>query len=192
MAKEVSFQGMFTIGVLLILASVFTTMLVLNQTPYPSVSGLATGIAKVNVTGIVAISLPVNSANFGDISPGSSDNTTDDSPPPFIVQNDGTVKVDVTIARDNESTPLFNGTGGGDNSTSFQFKVDDNETDSINKEKSIINWTNVPGTTPLTFIGELKYQDNHDSARVDLLINVPADEPPGLKNETLIFIAVQS
>ncbi len=193
MAKEVSFRALFILAFALITISVFSTTLILNHTSPSSITGRVSGIAQVNVTSMVMISLPVNFVNFGQIGPGSSDDTEDDDPAPFLVQNDGTVIINITIERDNSSTPLFEGTGGGDNTTSFQFKADQSsEHNGFVPGQSQMTWANVPGTTPVLVIGSLKYADAHDSAEIDLKIDVPADEPPGLKSETINFIATQS
>lgn len=160
----------------------------------PVATGAATGIAKVDVTGLVAISLPTNTVDFGTVYQGATDNTTDNSPGPLEIQNDGGVDVNVSIARDSSSTPLFSGTGGGDNTPSFRFKIDNStEPNSFNWGTSTTSWTNVPGVSGINnVLNELKYQDSSDTAEVDLLIAVPLDEPVGLKNETLVFTAIQS
>jgi hypothetical protein len=154
-------------------------------------TGLATGIAKVNVSAVVAISLPVSTVDFGDVYQGYAKNTTTNSPAPLTVQNDGGVLVNVSIARDASSSPLFSGTGGGDNTASFQFKADNStEAGSFNYALSTTTWTNVPGPIGLgDIIAYLNYSDTNDLAEVDLLISVPSDEPIGSKNETLVFTA---
>ncbi|MBR9692169.1 hypothetical protein GOV06_05290 [Candidatus Woesearchaeota archaeon] len=195
MAKEVSVRTFLVLSILFVLISVSATVLFLTewQKELTSITGAVSGVAQVEVICLVAISLPVNSVNFGAVPQGYVDDTSDDNPMPMVVQNDGGIRVDVTIARDASSSPMFNGTGGGDNSSSFQFKIDNtNETNSFNYSASLTNWTNVPGTSPLTAIYGLKYSDEHDSAEVDLLIDVPNNEPIGKKNETLNFIAAPS
>jgi len=190
---EMSNKTLAVLVILAIVISVGSTMMVLDKIKIAT-TGAATGVAKVNVTGVVAISLPVNTVDFGSIFQGYSDNTTDNNPAPLKVQNDGGVNVNVSIARDGSSAALFSGTGGGDNTASFQFKIDQTtETGSFNYTESTTTWTNVPGTTALdSVIAMLDYHDSTDSAEVDLLINVPSDETPGAKNETLVFTAEQS
>jgi len=159
-----------------------------------SITGNVTGMATVNVTSIVMISLQVNSVDFGTVSQGSTKDTATNSPPPFLLKNDGTVNVDVTINRDPSSTPLFSGTGAGDNTTSFQFKADFpvNQTNPFDYGSSLTNWTNVPGVTPLGFIRNLGHQVGGNLAEVDLRINVPSDESPGSKTELIDFIGTQT
>ena len=86
-----------------------------------SITGNAIGITSVNILSRLEITLVTNSVNFGNVTAGSSKNTTTNDPLPFLLRNDGSVKVNVTIARHPNSTALFNGTGAGDNTTSFQF-----------------------------------------------------------------------
>ena len=167
------------------------TYLILDKVEVESPVGAVTGVAKVNVTAVVAISLPTSVVDFGDVFQGATKNTTIDSPPPLTIQNDGGVKVNVSIARDSASSALFSGIGGGDNTSSFQFKFAIGaEVGSFNTVTSTTTFTNVPGVTPLANqLNELNFDDSKDIAEVDLLINVPSDEPPGQKNTTLVFTA---
>ncbi len=158
-----------------------------------NITGFVTGTAQVEVQGEAVVSLPTSSINFGQVETGATNDTTNDSPPPFVIQNDGNVICNVTIERDPSTTPLFNGTGGGDNTESFQYKADNtSEADSFNWGASSTTWTNVPGTTSQEFLKELNHQRPRDSAEVDLRINVPGDEPPGIKTESLIFTAYEA
>lgn len=173
----------FSLVVTLIESGVFTGL--------TGITGGATGVAKVTVLCFVALSLPQSVVDFGGVFPGVTDNTTDDSPAPLLLQNDGGARVNVTIERDSSSFPLFSGTGGGDNTTSFQFKADQsNESGSFDMSQSVMVFTPVPGTTPVLAIARLNFSDAHDSAEVDLLIAVPFDEPPGEKQEALNLIAL--
>lgn len=156
------------------------------------ITGAVTGIASVQVAEIVSITLTVNNVDFGVVYPGTTKDTTDNTPPPFIIENTGNTKVNVTIARDSNSSSLFQGTGGGDNTDSFQFKPGIVEEDSYDTACSPSNWTNMPGTNPSIAICGLRKVENHDSAKIDLKINVPEDESIGAKSETINFIAYQS
>jgi|GEM_PF-2942117 len=178
------------IGSLVVL--LFLAFFIFFTENYNFLTGGVTGIAKVEVECIMMISLPVSSVDFGKVVQGAIDDTDDNSPMPMLIQNDGQIRVDVSLARDNDSTPLFSGTGGGDNTTSFQFKIDQNESNSFNFSASLTNWTNVPGTGGINAIYGLKYSDSNDAAEIDLKIQVPSDEPAGTKNETLLFIASAS
>lgn len=154
------------------------------------VTGAPTGVASVSVQEAVQISLVANSVNFGNVTVGESKNTTSNSPPPFLLRNDGAVRVNVSIERETSSSQMFSGTGGGDNTASFQFRpAVAGEGVSADPSCSLLNWTNVPGRTPLVFLCKFNYADTNDEAEVELLINVPADEPSGYKAESLVFTA---
>jgi len=190
---ELSNKALAILVVVAIVVSVIGTVTIVTKVK-PTATGAATGIAKVSVTGVVAISLPTNTVDFGSVYQGATKNTTTNNPSPLTVQNDGGVNVNVSIARDTGSSALFSGTGGGDNTASFQFKIDNStEPNSYDYPASTTTWTNVPGTAGINnVLNTLKYNDVSDTAEVDLLITVPIDEPVGAKNETLVFTAVQS
>lgn len=176
----------------------FSTMTIFKEDlmfkqPFISITGNIIGTANVTIVSVVEITLVRNSVNFGNIAAGSTKNTTTNDPLPFLLRNDGSVKVNVTIARYVNSTALFNGTGGGDNTTSFQFEAAvAGEGVSANPACSIINWANVPGINPLIVLCEFNYADNNDEAEIELLIRPPADEPSGAKSESLVFIASEA
>jgi hypothetical protein len=44
----------------------------------------------------------------------------------------------------------------------------------------------------VTIISALNYSDVNDAARIDLLVTVPPDEPPGQKSVQLTFYGIQS
>ncbi len=164
-----------------------------ENTSISLITGAPVGTTTVEVQPSVYVTLPVSSVNFGNVSAGSTKNTTSNSPPPFVIRNDGTVLVNVSIARDNSSSTLFSGTGGGDNSGSFQFKAAvAGEGVSANPSCSISQWTNVPGTSSLVVLCEFNYIDTNDEAEIDLLIAVPIDESAGSKQESLVFTATAS
>lgn len=164
-----------------------------NESGIRMVTGAATGTATVVIQAAVEISLPVDAVNFGNMTTGESKNTTTNNPLPFLLRNDGTVLVNVSIARDNSSAALFSGTGGGDNSTSFRFKpAVAGEGVSADPSCSKINWTNVPGANPLDFLCKFNFVDTNDEAEVELMANVPVDEPSGSKSESLVFIATEA
>jgi len=191
---EISNQALAILLIVAIVATVGETLFLVSRIQIPlETTGAATGITKVNVSSAVIISLPVSTVDFGTLFQGDSKNTTTGSPGPLIVQNDGTVSVNVSIARDAASSPLFSGSGGGDNTATFQFEVaNSTEPGSFNWAGSKTTWNNVPGTSAVSAIAQLNYSDATDSAAIELLVKVPMDEPTGQKNETLVFTAQQA
>jgi len=171
--------------------SIFKENLIISQS-FLTITGNPVGIASVEVLGIASIILTTNSVSFGTINAGGINNTLNNNPYPFVIENDGNVNVNVTISREPTSNPLFNGTGGGDNSSSFQYMPGIEEPNSYNLLCSPSNWTNVPGAIPLIAVCNLKHQNPKDTAQIELKINVPLDEPPGIKSESLIFVASQA
>ena len=65
--------------------------------PSTGITGAATGTTQVNVGQVAAISLIVQTVDFGTMVVNENNNTVDDSPFPFTVQNDGNLDVNVTI-----------------------------------------------------------------------------------------------
>jgi hypothetical protein len=181
------------IAALILLVFVIGEGIIILAENYNFFTGEATGVAKVEVECMAMISLPANSVDFGKVLQGTVDDTTDNNPSPLIIRNDGQIRVDISISRDSSSGPLFGGTNGGDNSSSFQFKADRyGGINSFNWSSSKTNWTNIPGTDSINALTGLKYTDLNDSAEIDLKIQVPNDEPAGVKNETLLFTASAS
>ena len=194
--KEVQSNTLMVLLVLAIIVSAAGTIVLLGKTARLGVgTGGVTGVARVNVTAAVAISLPVNVVDFGNQFQGNTDNTTDDSPAPLIIRNDGSVRVNVSISRQSGSSILFSGTGSGDNTETFQFKFAfGSEGTTFDFASSVTDFRNVtaPGSPIDDALAKLNFTDVGDEAEVDLLIRVPADESSGVKNTTLEFIAEQS
>jgi hypothetical protein len=185
---DISNKTLAALVVVAIVASLGSTFVLLNKTGVAS-TGQITGEAKVNVTAVVAISLPVNTVDFGTVYQGFNRSTDGGSPAPLVLQNDGGVNVNVSAS----GTALFGGTGGGDNTASFQYKArDDSEPGSFTTGASVTTYVNVATTARNNFIANLKYGDATDSSYVDLKISVPYDETVGQKTSTLTFIATQA
>ncbi len=136
------------------------------------------------VFSLQAIQLVTDTINFRDIQPGESNDTTDNSPPPLILENSGNINVNVTV---NASSSPFEKASLG--TRYFQAKAGNYEAGSINLTTSRTTWLNLT-TTPTSFIKELKWQDSSDSARIDIKIEVPLGEPIGQK-ETNITLEVE-
>lgn len=156
------------------------------------ITGAVTGVASVQVAGITSIILTTNNVNFGLVDPGGFYDTLDDFPFPFVIENTGNVPLNISIGRSENSTALFSGSGGGDNTLSFQFMPGIAENNAYDTVCSPSNWTNIPGTDPILAVCKLKHQNAKDSVQIELRIAVPLDEPVGTKSETLNFIGYQA
>ena len=137
---------------------------------------------KINISSVVTISLPVDNINFGSLLPDNSTNTTTDSPPPLLLQNDGNCMLNITL----NATDLWNSIPG--NSSYFQFKIDNNSAEnySFNWGLSNTSWAQVFNNSQMVIV-EINWSDTTDSAEIDFLVTVPNQEPPGNKSSVIYF-----
>jgi hypothetical protein len=85
------------------------------------------------------------------------------------------------------STPLWN-TQSIDSSY-YQFKVDSSgESGAFKWLSSIVDWFNMPLTGEVVAIDSLNYTDSKDSAEVDIGLELPPNENPGVKGAVITFI----
>jgi len=136
-----------------------------------------------NVTAEVSIILSVSDLNFGSMGPGDVNDTSNVGLNPFVLENDGNVGVNVSL----NSSALWTEASG--DSSYYRFKVDNvsGEEGSFDWVSSVTNWLNVPITGNVVGIAGLNYSDSGDSAEVDIFLEVPANENPGVKSATIIF-----
>lgn len=64
------------------------------------VTGKAAGEVQAFNDCVVSFVLDPDTVNFGNVTQGESDNTVDDNPAPFLVNNTGTVALNVSISED--------------------------------------------------------------------------------------------
>ncbi|MBU0962847.1 MAG: hypothetical protein KKD48_02995 [Nanoarchaeota archaeon] len=182
------------IGGLIIVAmliSIGSTALVLSEIEsVPIITGRATstpqGITNVTVGATTYITLPVAFIDFGSLYNNEINDTTDNSPAPFQLQNDGTVNVNVTI----KGTNIFSGTGAANPSSYYQFACGAGEI--ACPTGSVVSFTNMPNSTSSTIaVAQLPYVDSGDQVEMDIKVTVPADESAGAKTSTVTFTATQ-
>ena len=137
----------------------------------------------LNVTAEIDVNLSVNEINFGSLDLGEIENTSDDNPGPFVLDNDGNVVTNISL----NSSAIWN-TESSDSSY-YQFKVDNvtGEEGAFDWLLSIVSWFNMPITGEVVAVGELNYSDGKDSVETDIRLEVPPAEAPGVKNATIIF-----
>ncbi|MEM4259938.1 MAG: VCBS repeat-containing protein, partial [Candidatus Woesearchaeota archaeon] len=134
----------------------------------------------VKSTDIILINSTIN---FGILDNSVIDDTTDNNPYPFILRNNGNSEANITINATQElfiTQPL--------NTSYFQFLVNYSEPNSFDYANSQTTWFNIPNFV-YKIIALFNHTDSNDEARIDILINVPSNEPPGDKNTTIIFEA---
>jgi len=140
----------------------------------------------INISALIEISLPNSSVEFGQINFQGSNDTTDDSPSPFVIQNDGNSFVNVTV----EATSLWNTVV---NPTEYyEFKADNvsSENGAFNWLGSITAFTSVPLTgSAQLFLAELNYTNVTDSAEIDISIAVPPNEGSDVRSSVVTFTA---
>jgi len=145
--------------------------------------GEESDVWNITINSAVILSLPTSFVNFGSKNVGDTDNTTDDDPNPFVIQNDGNCKVHVNISA---SDLLWDTKPSA--SEFFRYKADNvsGEEGAFNSSGSQTTWADVP-TSDTKFLDSLNYSDVLDSAEIDILITVPLDEGAGNKSSTLVF-----
>ena len=142
---------------------------------------------NITINSYVSLSLLANEVDFGTLALGQNDNTTDDSPGPIVMDNDGNVNENVSIyAEDDLWESVANPTD------KFQFKIGNTtEKDSFNWSESITDFTNLP-TSAVVAVNSLDYHDTSDSAEADIRVDVPTDEPLGTRQSKIVFEARKS
>jgi hypothetical protein len=149
--------------------------------------GLNTSPWRFKIMPVVSLNLDRAILDFGTMLLGQQANTTLDSPLPYTLQNDGTVVADVINATADSNLWIRSPSP----TDKFQLKVNYSELDSIDLTQSAVNWTNV-STNTITIIKSLNYSEIRDTARLDFRIEVPSDEPAGLKQVLLTFYGTQT
>ncbi|MBI4148677.1 hypothetical protein HY490_05275, partial [Candidatus Woesearchaeota archaeon] len=129
------------------------------------------------------IALPQVNVSFGTLAHNSSANTTNDTIKPFVAENRGNIVFNVTIT----GTKMFINDTFPTNA--YQFQVDNNESNSFNVTNSTNVFTNMTNASTRVDIRGLDWHDINDTARIDILLNLPHDEPAGLRNSTVMFTA---
>jgi len=106
---------------------------------------------------------------------------------PFVLENDGTVIVDVDVI----ATDLWTVQGAENPSEYYLLWVSENEAGSYDSG-SAPQWTQMPDTTSpiLDLVAGLKYNDDNDEAQVDIRVVAPPGEPGGeQRSSTITFTA---
>jgi len=122
--------------------------------------------------------------NFGQLSYLGGNDTSDDSPSPFVLENSGNVFANITIGASNLWNTQVNP------NLYYQFKVDNysTEVNSFNWLTSLAVYTNMESNnTPVLGIVELNYSDASDTAEIDINITVPNNEGSGVRNSIVTF-----
>jgi len=145
-----------------------------------------TSFRSINISSEVSISLPNSTVEFLTISQFGTNDTSDNSPSPFLLQNDGNSFINVTIEASNLWNTVNNPT------SNYQFKVDNYtfENYSFNWALSNTSYGNLPVSgSPTLAICLLNNTNATDTVEIDLNITLPVDEGSAIRNSTVTFSA---
>jgi len=189
MQRSLGLRELIAVLGIVALFSVAATFIVLTDISNKQ-TGFAAGVSSVAIESIVSFSLPASEVDFGNLVQGGSNDTTDDSPSPFALRNDGNVLLDINIMA---NSFLFSGTGSGNNTSTFQFKAANKsgETNSFSWPSSITDFTNFTDVNQKA-IASMNFTNASDEAEIEVKINVPPNEAAGAKSADIIFTASQS
>jgi len=171
----------------------------------PLVTGFVPGVATVNVSDTVAISLVRSVVSFGNQSLSKSNETSSaglsNTPLPFTVQNDGNLWTNVTI----DATNLFSSSEAAN--PSYYYRANSSltggEASSLNGTCALggascangtggsynITWINIPltGGSSSLIIAGMHYANASDLVAVNINMTVPSVESAGNKTSTVTF-----
>jgi hypothetical protein len=149
------------------------------------VDGNWTSNWTINISALVSVKLLESVINFGSMTPGNSNDTTDAGLNPFKIENNGTVFVNVSVNASSLWTSVVT------SSSYYRSKVDNvtGEEGAFSWLSSLVDWFNVPFTGYVVMIDNLNYSDATDSAEIDIFIEVPSGEDPGVKSSTIVLKA---
>jgi hypothetical protein len=146
--------------------------------------GANSSTRNFTVISSIVISLVNDSIIFPPLLPNATDNTTDNSPYPFVLRNDGNTWLDIYI----NSTSIWQTVGTG--TAYFRTKVDRAlEGITFNWTGSQTSWLNMQDEVKI--IDHMNYTNTNDTAEIDVLLRVPTSEPMGEKSAQVTIYARQ-
>ena len=140
---------------------------------------------KIEFQSSPSIILLNDKVDFGVINMSGSKNTTTDSPEPFLLENNGNCFLNITL----NSSQLWDSVSGDSDYYEYKTRNNSAEPGSFDWENSKTNWTDVPINWNGFAIAMLNWNDSKDSAKTDLLVIDPPQEPAGPKQSHIIFTA---
>jgi hypothetical protein len=150
-------------------------------------NALVTGQTNLTVVSQIAISLPTNLVEFGQMYPDATNDTTDNIPLPFTIQNDGNRKVNVTIS----ATSLFTAATNPTDFYKYKMAPSGEGTCYIGTCTNTSQYYYMPSVAGQN-ICYLNFTDSCDSALIHINVTVPTSEADGVKTSTVTLLAVQA
>lgn len=189
-SKQVSNNFLVVLILASILFSVVGTWISLSK--LSPLTGLVSSPGYVNVTvnRSLAFTLIPTSVNFTGLGNSDGDNTTDLTPKPFNLTNDGNVLINISIAVTSlwqtaaSPTALFGCRCG--NTT-----VDGNCSQTGIWPTFNDTFRNCP-TSATVFIGFLDWDNSNDTNYLHINVTVPSGEPGGFRESTITFTAADA
>jgi len=157
-----------------------------------SALGYNTIVGTVSLTVLSSITISFSGSNstvnFLSLASGASNDTTTNNPYPFVIENDGNVKVNVTIG----ATNLWNTSANP--STNYRFAASSNgEGQCFDPIGSNTSATNMPPTAGAgRLMAYLNYTDTCDEAEVNIYVTAPSGEGAGAKTSTVALVSSQA
>ncbi|MEM5814608.1 MAG: hypothetical protein QXD77_02225 [Candidatus Aenigmatarchaeota archaeon] len=145
------------------------------------------GTTTVSVQSKVSILLTTTSVNFGAMFPDETNNTLGNTPAPFVLENNGNVKVNVTI----NATDLW--ATAANPTANYRFMANSTGEGICYDTDSITTLTNMPAyNNPTKFLTFFNSTNSCDTAEIEIEVTVPTAEPEGAKSSTVTFTASQA
>ena len=143
-------------------------------------------IFNFTIQSYTSITLVNNTVEFGEMNLSDSNNTVDDNPIPFRIQNSGNTFANMTIQADDA---FFNSVGLATNNFMFAAGNVTGKLGAFDWTNSQTTFANMPNSSnPANIIISLNYTDTFDEAEIDFNITVPSlgsGETWGSKQSTI-------
>ncbi|MBS3089882.1 LamG domain-containing protein [Candidatus Pacearchaeota archaeon] len=146
--------------------------------------GAWAGERTLNITALIMINATVDLVQFGSIDYLAFNDTNDNSPAPFVIQNDGNTYLNVTVS----ATQLWRSVNLPSKHYKFKANFTASEGGAFKWASSTTSYTNMTSSAQLG-IAMFNYTNVNDTAEFDIYVEVPAGEPAGNRNSTITFDA---
>lgn len=186
--------SLLVLAIIVSVAGVYSIMSAVSliqvpASPFTGITGAAVGYTNVTVGQVAAISLTVNTVDFGTMNVNENNDTVDDSPWPFEVQNDGNVNVNVTL----NATKLWDQDTYNVTGPNYQFKCGNSSELDCPAGSLESAFTNMPvDSAAVQVIAGMEFATSKDMLQVEINVTVPPAEPTGIKSSVVTFTGFQA
>ncbi|MBS3164821.1 fibronectin type III domain-containing protein, partial [Candidatus Woesearchaeota archaeon] len=137
------------------------------------------------VVSSIDISLTTSVVNFGFLPVGTRNDTSDNDPSPFVLENAGNTELNISV---NASAELWLSSLAPLNSSYFQTKANLSEIGSINTAKSQMTYINL--SSEFKYIAAwFNWTARNDTITIDINITAPSDESAGTRSTNITIRA---